>query len=533
MGENPGLMPGEEVQAMSEYVLEMEGITKIYPNGFVANQDVDLFVKKGEIHALVGENGAGKSTLMKVLFGAEKPEQGKIRLRGKEVNFNNPIEAIKAGVGMVYQHFMLVNELTVAENVVLGLEPTKFGLIDFKEAERKTREISRKYNLGVDPEARVMDLSIGQKQKVEILKSLYRNAEVLILDEPTAVLTPQETRELFVQLKQMKETGLTVIFISHKLKEIVELCDRLTVLRKGRSVASADVHGITEREISNLMIGKEVKLGVEKKQAQPGKTCLQVKDLVVCNDEGKNAVDGVSFRIRGGEILGVAGVEGNGQSELAMAVSGLTQYAAGEIRIMDTDIRRKKVRKIRQLGFSHIPEDRMVHGVAVNASIYDNLISDRFYQPEYSGKSGLLKGSYIKDSGNTLIKDYLVKCDSGNDNVSSLSGGNMQKVVVARECSSSPKVLLANQPTRGIDVLAADFVRHKLVELRDAGAAILLISADLDEVLEVSDSIIVMHNGKIAAYLPDAGSATSEELGMYMLGLKHQTPEEVGGAAGE
>lgn len=518
---------------MSEYVLEMEGITKIYPNGFVANENVNLFVKKGEIHALVGENGAGKSTLMKVLFGAEKPEKGTIRLRGQEVNFSSPIEAIKAGVGMVYQHFMLVDSLTVAENVVLGIEPTKHGLIDFKGAQRKTLEISQKYNLGVDPAARVMDLSIGQKQKVEILKSLYRNAEVLILDEPTAVLTPQETRELFVQLKQLKESGLTVIFISHKLKEIVELCDRLTVLRKGKSVASAEVKGITEQQISNLMIGKEVQLGVEKSPAKPGKTFLQVENLTVRNDEGKNAVDGISFRVRSGEILGVAGVEGNGQSELAMAISGLTRYAQGSITIMNENIAGKKVRQIRQLGYSHIPEDRMVHGVAVNASIYNNLISDRYYRDEYSNAFGLLKERYIRQTGNELIKNYLVKCDNGNDNISSLSGGNMQKVVVARECSSDPKVLLANQPTRGIDVMAADFVRHKLVELRDKGTAILLISADLDEILEVSDSIIVMHNGKIAAYIADAKAVTSEDLGVYMLGLKHQSPEEVGVVAGD
>lgn len=518
---------------MSEYVLEMDGITKIYPNGFVANENVNLFIKKGEIHALVGENGAGKSTLMKVLFGAEKPEQGVIRLRDEEVNFNSPIEAIKAGIGMVYQHFMLVDSLTVAENVVLGMEPTRHGLIDYKEAQRKTLEISQKYNLGVDPNARVMDLPIGQKQKVEILKSLYRNAEILILDEPTAVLTPQETRELFAQLKQMKDSGLTVIFISHKLKEIVELCDRLTVLRKGKSVASAEVKGITEREISNLMIGKEVELGVEKQEAKPGKTYLRVENLIVRNEEGKNAVDGVSFRVRSGEILGVAGVEGNGQSELAMAISGLTRYAQGDITVMDRNIGGKKVRAIRELGFSHIPEDRMVHGVALNASIYNNLIADRYYRPEFSGKLGLLKERYIRRVGEKLIMDYLVKCDNGNDNISSLSGGNVQKVVVARECSSNPNVLLANQPTRGIDVLAADFVRHKLVELRDHGAAILLISADLDEVLEVSDSIIVMHSGKIAAYIEDAKSVTSEELGEYMLGLKHQCPEEVGVVAGE
>ena len=517
---------------MSEYVLSMEKITKIYPNGFIANQDIDFSVKKGEIHALVGENGAGKSTLMKVLFGAEKPEQGTIRLHGQEVNFKTPIEAIKAGNGMVYQHYKQVDELTVAENVVLGMEPTKHGLTDIKEAQRKTLEISQKYNLGVDPTARVMDLSIGQKQKVEILKSLYRNAEILILDEPTAVLTPQETRELFVQLRQMKEMGLTVIFISHKLKEIVELCDRLTVLRKGRSVASADVQGITEMEISNLMIGKEVSLGVEKKQAVPGEAYLQVRNLVVKNDEGKSAVDGISFRVRSGEILGIAGVEGNGQSELAMAISGLTRFAAGSIHVMGQSIQHKNVRAIRELGFSHIPEDRMVHGVSLTSSLYDNLISDRYYQKDYTRKSGLLKSRYIKSTGDKLIEDYMVTCDAGSEDAASLSGGNMQKVVVARECSSNPNVLLANQPTRGIDVLAAHFVRDKLVELRDHGAAILLISADLDEVLEVSDSIIVMHNGKIAAYFADAAKVTSEELGAYMLGIEHQTPEEVGVVAG-
>lgn len=517
---------------MLDYILEMDGITKIYPNGFIANKDVNLKIKKGEIHALVGENGAGKSTLMKVLFGAEKPEQGTIKLKGNPVNFSSPIEAINKGVGMVYQHFMLIDNLTVTENVVLGLEPTKHGLIDFKEAEKRTRDISLKYNLNVNPNARVMDLSIGQKQKVEILKSLYRNAEILILDEPTAVLTPQETQQLFAQLKQMKETGLTVIFISHKLKEIIDLCDRLTVLRRGTSITTAEVAGITQSEISRLMVGQEVNLGIHKSAAVPGKAVLQVKELVMKNDEGIDAVADVSFSLRQGEILGIAGVEGNGQNELVMGISGLSRYAAGSIHILDSDITGKGIRSIRELGFSHIPEDRIQHGVCVSMSIQNNLISDRYYKPEYN-KFGLLSDKTIKDNAHSLIKEYYIKCDNENDDVSSLSGGNMQKVVVARECSSNPKLLIANQPTRGIDVVSADFVRKKLVELRDGNAGILLISADLDEVLEVSDSIIVMHNGQIAAYIEDASTATAELLGEYMLGLKKQEPELIRRAVGE
>lgn len=504
----------------------MQGITKIYPNGLIANRDVDFMVEKGEIHALIGENGAGKTTLMKILFGAEQPERGTVHLRGEPINFSGPMEAIKAGIGMVYQHFMLVESMTVAENVVLGLEPCKWGLINIEEAQRRTLEISKQYNLNVDPKARIMDLSIGQKQKVEILKVLYRKAEILILDEPTAVLTPQETRELFVQLKEMKEKGITVIFISHKLKEIVELCDRLTVLRRGESVARASVAGITESEISKLMLGQEVQLGVEKESAKPGAPSLRVKNLIVRNDEGRNAVNDISFGVRNGEILGIAGVEGNGQTELAMAISGLTKYAAGIVEIAGKDIRGASVRGIRELGFSHIPEDRMTYGACAFAGVYENLISDRYYKKGYS-KYGLLQSNHINSEGDELISGYYIKCRSGREPVLSLSGGNIQKVVVARECSAVPGVLLANQPTRGIDVMAAGFVRRKLIAMRDTGAAILLISADIDEVLEVSDSIIVMQNGKIAAYFSDATQATAEILGEYMLGLKTQTTEEI------
>ena len=506
------------------YILEMRGITKVYANGFIANKSVNLAVREGEIHALVGENGAGKSTLMKVLFGVESHEEGEILLKGQPVRFANPIDAIKNGIGMVHQHFMLVPSLSVAENIVLGQEPRKTGiLVNMEKAVQDTKEICEKYNLKVDPTAKVRDLPVGMKQKVEILKALYRKAQVLILDEPTAVLTPQETAELFVELKRMKEAGHTIIFISHKLNEVKELCDRVTVLRLGKTIGTKE---LTEQEISRMMVGRDVILKIEKEKARPQEEVLRVRNLSLNSNDGRSVLREVSFSVRSGEILGVAGVEGNGQRELSEIITGLLPFARGTIIIEGTEIKGKTIRQIRDMGVSHISEDRMTYGVAERAGVKENVISDRFYKEEYC-RRGFLRKKAINELTDRLIEEFHIKCDDAGASVKTLSGGNMQKVVAAREFSLNPRLAIVNQPTRGIDVGATEFVRNKIVELRDKGTAVLLISADLNEILELSDSLIVMHGGKIAAYLPDSGVVTENELGEYMLGIRQQSPEEI------
>ena len=511
---------------MPEEILLMDKITKVYSNGFVANKDVTFSINKGEIHALVGENGAGKTTLMKVLFGTEQPEEGHILIKGQEVKINNPLDAIAHGVGMVHQHFMLVPSLTVAENIVLGMEPKKNGLFDMEEAVKITEEACKKYNLIVNPRVAVRDLPVGQKQKVEILKALVRGAEIIILDEPTAVLTPQETAELFVELKHLRDQGHTIVFISHKLNEIKELCDRLTVLRLGKSVGKAIVADVTEQDISRMMVGRDVVLKVEKEPAKPGAPVLKIKDLNIVSENGKKIVDDVSFSVRRGEILGIAGVEGNGQSQISEAITGLLDYRSGTITVNGEDVKGKSIRKIREMGVSHVSEDRMTYGIAADSGVKDNVISDRYYKKEFN-KGLFLDDKKINNLADQLIKDFLIKCDNRDSAVRMLSGGNMQKVVTAREFSNSPQLVVANQPTRGVDVGATEFIRKKIVQLRDNGTAVLLISADLNEVLELSDSLIVMHNGHIAAYIPDASKITDMELGEYMLGVKEQTPEEI------
>lgn len=513
---------------MADMILEMRGVTKVYSNGFVANKDINFSVEEGEIHALVGENGAGKSTLMKVLFGVETPEEGQILLKGEPIKIDSPLTAIKYGIGMVHQHFMLVPSLTVAENMVLGMEPTKKGLFSLEESCKMVSEIASKYQFDIDPIAKVEDLPVGTKQKVEILKALLRGAKILILDEPTAVLTPQETKELFVQLKKMKKMGHTIIFISHKLQEIIELCDRLTVLRLGKCMGTKKVEGITEQEISRLMVGRDVVLTIEKDRPSPKESVLKVRNVTLRKKgSNKNILNDVSFSVRSGEILGIAGVEGNGQRELSDLITGMDMLQSGTIWVGNVDISGKTVREIRDLGVANISEDRMTYGAVADASVEENLISDRYQRPEYN-KGLLFNQKYLEESCNDLIRQYLVKCDDKDQEVGMLSGGNIQKVVVAREFSSEPKLIIANQPTRGIDVGATEFIRNKLVELRTKGAAVLLISADLNEVLEVSDSIIVMNGGEIVAYLADNKKVTEEELGEYMLGVKRMTPDEIG-----
>lgn len=510
----------------SQIVLQMQHIMKIYSNGVIANEDVSLELNKGEIHALLGENGAGKSTLMKVLFGIETPDEGKVILNGEEVTIKSPQDAISKGIGMVHQHFMLVPSLTVAENIILGTEPKKGLFIDMKQAIEEAGAIAEKYNFDIDVAAKVEEIPVGIKQKVEILKALYRGADILILDEPTAVLTPQETDELFIQLEKLRNDGHTIIFISHKLDEIKRICDRATIMRNGKSMGTYEVAGISTDEMSRLMVGREVVLSFDKNPAKRGETLMKVRNLCVHNSQGVLKVDELSFDLKGGEILGIAGVEGNGQSELIDTLTALNKSYSGSVQIKGEDIKKYSVKDVRNKKLAHIPEDRMVSGCAANLGILENLFSNQYDAPAYSGRY-LLKGKAMLRRAQELIGEYLIKCSSSSQNVGMLSGGNIQKVIVAREFSGSPDIIIANQPTRGIDVGAAELIRRRILEYRDAGCAVLLVSADLNEIFSLSDRLAVMYKGKFSGLFTDVAAVTEEELGKYMLGLKHD--EELGG----
>ena len=518
-------MPDE--RASENYVVRMKGITKVYPNGVAANQGVDFDLRKGEIHALMGENGAGKSTLMKMLFGLEQPTSGEIIVNGEKLELTSPSVAIAHGIGMVHQHFMLVPSLSVAENMVLGMTPKKSGLfVDRAKAIEITREYSEKFNLHVEPEAKVMDIPVGMKQKVEILKALVRGAKILIMDEPTAVLTSQETAELFVELKNLKNQGYTIVFISHKLNEIMEITDRLTIMRNGRSMGVYNTCDVTKEDISRLMVGRDVVLSVQKDKAVPGDTVLKIRDLEYVNEWHKKMLDKVSFDVRKGEILGIAGVEGNGQKELIDMLFSFNVPNSGTATVNGTSILGLPQQRIRELGVSLVPEDRMLYGIAASASIEENVISDRASDRRYNS-GPLFNMKAIHQEADRLIREFTVLCKNRNQHVGMLSGGNIQKVVVAREFSNDPVLILADQPTRGIDVGATEFIRKKLVELSRSGIAVLLVSADLNEVMELSDSLIVMHNGQIAAYFDDTAGLTDEIMGEYMLGLKQQSDQEI------
>lgn len=501
--------------------LSMKGITKIYSNGVIANDGVDFEVEKGEIHALMGENGAGKSTLVKTLFGTHKIDSGKVTFNGKDITNISSGEAIELGIGMVHQHFMLVESLKVYENVVIGMEPTKNALVDNQKAIELVNEISNKYNLHVDAEAVVEDLSVGMKQKVEIIKVLARGAQLLILDEPTAVLTPQETDELFEQLLLLKGQGITIIFISHKIKEVKYICDRLTVLRGGKYVGVMDVKSATENEISNYMVGREVILKANKSKAKFGKEILNVSNLTYKDVNDIEQVRDVTFSVKEGQILGVAGVEGNGQNELVECLFGLLDKHDGKVIFDENNITFDSIRGIRDKKMSFIPEDRLKTGVAGGMSIWGNIVSDRIDDNSFK-KNKFLDIKLIKDLASKLRQEFNILSKNIEQPVGMLSGGNMQKVVVAREMSSSPKLLIANQPTRGIDVGANEFIWKKIIELRDSGKAVILVSADLNEILELSDSILVMHKGEIAGYFENSENVDEKELGLYMLGIKKQ-----------
>ena len=513
---------------MAKELLRMDGITKIYPNGFMANKDVNLSVNESEIHALIGENGAGKTTLMKILFGLENCQEGKIYINGEETRFTSPLDAIARGVGMVHQHFMQVPNLTVAENIVLGMEPGRGQLFDRKKAIEMTREAAQKYQMDVDPNALIRDLSVGQKQKVELLKALIRNVKVLILDEPTAVLTPQETRELFVQLKFLRDQGYGIIFISHKLDEVMELCDRCTVLRHGRVTGHGNISELNPALLSKLMVEREVNLSIEKEKAQTGDTVVHVEKLNYLDKFGKLILKDLTFGVRTGEVVGIAGVEGNGQTEVSEIISGILTRTSGEIYLNGVETTGKSIRQIRELGLSHVSEDRMKYGMADSLSVRDNIVSTYLNSKEFS-HGPFLDMKKLNRFVDDRIQEFEVACNDGSDNIKFLSGGNIQKVIVAREFSGDANFIIANQPTRGIDVGTADLIRRLLVRYtRESGRGVLLISSDLNEVLEVSDRLLVMKDGEVVAQFNDVKSVTDEMLGEYMLGIKRMTAEEMG-----
>ncbi len=508
-------------------LVEMKGITKIYPNGVVANYQVDFSVEPGTVHALVGENGAGKTTLMKILYGLEQPNEGEIFLRGQKVHIRNPLVAIRLGIGMVHQNFMLVPGFTVAENLVLGQEPQRRGFVDNQRAVDITEAFSKQYGLPVDPRAPVDVISVGMRQRVEILKALYRGAELLILDEPTAVLTPQETQELFKAIRTLVAQGKTVIFITHKLREVKAISDRVTVLRNGRLIGTLPTAEATEEGLAQMMVGRKVFLVIEKPPARRGDMVLSVRNLSYVSETGHWALRGVSFNLYAGEILGIAGVEGNGQTELVEILTGLRQATSGEVTVDGKAVLNLSPREIREAGTAHIPEDRLKNGVATLATVGENLVVDRYYKPPFT-KGGLwLEKREVDRHADKLMLQFDIRAPDPEVPVASLSGGNMQKVVVARELSSNPRLLVAAQPTRGIDVGSTEFVRQQLVRQRDQGLAVLLVSADLAEVMNLSDRLAVMYNGEIVAVFDEPEKVSEEEVGLYMLGVKRQEKAEL------
>jgi general nucleoside transport system ATP-binding protein len=500
-------------------LLELRGITKRFP-GVVADDHVDFDLRRGEVHALLGENGAGKSTLMNILYGLYKPDEGEIRIRGKPVSFASAKDAIGHGIGMVHQHFMLIPVMTVAENIVLGQEPTRDGvLLDFDAARERVRHLSQTFQFAIDPDSRVEGISVGQQQRVEILKALYRSADILILDEPTAVLTPQEAQELFGILRTLVREGMSVIFITHKLNEVLELADRITVLRRGKKIDTVPREGATEEGLARMMVGREVLLRVEKKPGVPGDPLLEVRNLNVLDDRHLAAVRDVSFAIKAGEIVGIAGVEGNGQSELIEAITGLRHPESGEVVVGGQVITHESARRMLDAGIGHIPEDRQRRGLVLEFTIAENIaLHDYCYPPD--SRYGWLFPRRLVQRARQLIKEFDVRGGGPQTRAASLSGGNQQKLVAAREVARDPKVLVAAQPTRGLDVGAIEFLHQRLIEERDEGRAILLVSLELDEVLSLSDRILVMYEGRIVA--EHAAGATEAEIGVEMLGGRRE-----------
>jgi simple sugar transport system ATP-binding protein len=494
--------------------LELRQITKRFGT-LVANRSVDFELRRGEIHALLGENGAGKSTLMNVLYGLHQPDEGEILLDGERVTIDSARRAIGLGIGMVHQHFMLVPVMTVAENLVLGAEPTRGPMLDYKAAAARTRELSKRFGLAVDPDARVQDLGVGAQQRVEILRALFRGAKVLVLDEPTAVLTAQEAQDLFVVLRTLAKDGTSIVFISHKLNEVLDIADRVTVLRRGEKVDTVPTEGATERSLARLMVGRDVLLRVEKEDHAPGEPLLQVSGLSARDDRGLPAVRGVDFEVRSGEIVGLAGIDANGQSELIEAIMGLRRPDAGRVTVVGRDVTHAGPRATLAAGLSHIAEDRHRRGLVLEFDLAENLCLREYRTPAFS-RRGWLSPKKMVARARSLLKEFDVRGGDSDTRAGSLSGGNQQKVVIARELSAGPRVIIAAQPTRGLDVGAIEFVHRRLVEARDAGCAVLLVSLELEEVRSLSDRVLVIYEGEIVAELPP--EASEEDFGVVMTG---------------
>ena len=504
-----------------DYVIEMLHITKEFP-GIKANDDITLQLRRGEVHALLGENGAGKSTLMSVLFGLYQPEQGTIRKNGKEVQVRNPNDANALGIGMVHQHFKLVECFTVLDNIILGVEPNKLGFLQKAEARKKVMALSEKYGLRVDPDALVSDISVGMQQRVEILKMLYRDNEILIFDEPTAVLTPQEIDELMEIMRGFKKEGKSILFITHKLNEIMAVADRCTVLRKGKYVGVVDIAATTKEELSRMMVGRDVQLQVEKAPAHPGEVILDVQDVTIPSaTHKKNAVKDVTFQVRAGEIVCLAGIEGNGQTEFVYGLTGLEKLSGGRITFCGKDITHASIRERSKAGMSHIPEDRHKHGLILDYTLENNMVLQRYWQPEFQNH-GFIRKDKVREYSDRLIGQYDVRSGQGSVTIArSMSGGNQQKAIIAREIDRDPKLLVAVQPTRGLDVGAIEYIHRQIVAQRDAGKAVLLVSLELDEVMNLSDRILVMYEGEVVGEF-DPKTTTVQELGLYMAGARKQ-----------
>lgn len=498
-------------------VVELKGITKRFP-GIVANDSISLKLEKGEIHALLGENGAGKSTLMNIVFGLYQPDEGSIYMQGKEVLIDSPNRAIELGIGMVHQHFKLVQPFTVTENIVLGMEPKKGLKIDIRSAQKKVSQLSEQYGLKVDPKAKIEDISVGMQQRVEILKTLYRGADILIFDEPTAVLTPQEIKELIVIMRNLVQEGKSIILITHKLKEIMEISDTVTIIRRGKVIDTVKTAQTSPKELAEKMVGRDVSFEVSKKEATPAEPVLEVKQLVCRNHQGLPTLKGMSFQVRAGEILGIAGVDGNGQSELIEALTGLRSVDSGQVLLLGQDITNRTPRHISEAGLSHIPEDRHKHGLVLDFTVSENMVLETYFHPEYSSK-GFLNTDAIDRHAEELIKEFDVRTPSIHNKARSLSGGNQQKAIIAREIHKNPNLLIAAQPTRGLDVGAIEFVHKQLIAQRDQGRAVLLISFELDEIMNVSDRIVVIYEGQIVGEVYPRAT-NDQELGLMMSGSK-------------
>ena len=502
------------------YAIEMLHITKQFP-GIVANDDITLQLRKGEIHALLGENGAGKSTLMSVLFGLYQPEEGEIRKDGQVVSIKDPNDANALGIGMVHQHFKLVECFTVLDNIIMGVEPQKFGFLQKKEAREKVLALSERYGLHVDPDALVEDITVGMQQRTEILKMLYRDNDILIFDEPTAVLTPQEIDELMEIMRNLAAEGKSILFISHKLAEIMAVADRCTVLRKGKCIGTVNTAETTPEQLSAMMVGRSVNFHVSKGEAHPGEVVLSVENMSVQSRVHRNdAVKNVSLQVRRGEIVCIAGIDGNGQTEFVYGLTGLEPLSGGSISLCGKDITHASIRYRNTHGMSHIPEDRHKHGLVLDYTLEDNLVLQRYFEPEFTNGAGFLKRRNIRAYADRLIEQYDVRSGQGSVTTArSMSGGNQQKAIIAREIDKDPELLVAVQPTRGLDVGAIEYIHKQLVAQRDAGRAVLLVSLELDEVMDVPDRILVMYEGEIVGEL-DPRTTTQEELGLYMAGAK-------------